>query len=609
MKEIFVILPPKMDTIGIVDFGSQYAHLIANRVRRLGSYSEVILPETPVENFKKFKGIILSGGPQSVYGEGAPTINAGVLGLGIPVLGLCYGHQLISFLLGGKVTPGTTKEYGLATFSLEKSVGIFKGIRKTSQVWMSHGDAVSELPQGFICLGKTDDCAIAAAGNPEKNIYSTQFHVEVAHTEEGMKILDNFLNICDVSREWNTKLFLKNKMKDVKKLIGNRKVFLLVSGGVDSTVAYALLSKTLGSDNVYGLFIDTGFLRRNEGKIIEKALTRLGFANFHSHSAGSEFFAALKGVINPEEKRKIIGDLFLKVQADAIKKLGLNPEEWVLGQGTIYPDTIESAGTKHSDKIKTHHNRVPEILALIEQGKVIEPLAELYKDEVRELGKELGLPDEIVWKHPFPGPGLAVRILCSQGEDLSNTLSDADNKINEFLTKDGLKGKILPIQSVGVQGDARTYRHPLVVWGNQSNFDDLEKISTDLTNRFFDINRVCLLLDHAEIVSVHAFPAKLTRKRVKLLQKLDYIVMKFVKKHKLMRQMWQFPSVLIPVEINGKKCDALVLRPVCSLEAMTAQFYKMDVKLMKDLAAKLTEYVSAVLYDITNKPPATIEWE
>lgn len=597
-----------MEAIAVIDFGSQYAHLIANRIRRLKAYAEILLPETPLKEFSKFKGIILSGGPQSVYEKGAPTIDKKIFSLGIPILGLCYGHQLIARLLGGEVAAGQTKEYGLANLTVIRKTGIFEGLKGNSQVWMSHGDTVTKLAPGFVHLGKTDDCKFTAAGNFKKNIFSTQFHVEVAHTAEGMKILENFLGICKIKREWSMKNFLEQKMEMLKRQLNGRKIFLLVSGGVDSTVAYALLSKALGEDRVYGLFIDTGLLRKNETEKTKSALKKIGAKNFHILNAKKHFLKVLSGVVSPEEKRKKIGDAFLDVQAAAVKKLKLNAADWVLGQGTIYPDTIESAGTKYADKIKTHHNRVPQILELIKKGKIIEPLAELYKDEVRELGTRLGLPQEVVWKHPFPGPGLAVRILCAE-KNAGKTGVGEENEIAEYLGKNGLKGKILPIQSVGVQGDARTYRNPLAIWGRELDFSFLENISTALTNRFFDINRVCLLLSPEKIKNVRIIPGTLSPARIKLAAELDDIVMSFIKKNRIKREIWQFPTVLLPISVNGVKKESVMLRPVCSDEAMTANFYKMKGALLVELIKKLKPKVSAVFYDITNKPPGTIEWE
>lgn len=600
-----------MDTIAVIDFGSQYAHLIANRLRRLGVYSEILLPEfsSVLKNFSRFKGIILSGGPQSVYEAGAPTVNKSIFNLGIPIFGLCYGHQLIANILGGKVESGQTKEYGFAKLAVLKKIGIFEGIRDHTQVWMSHGDTVAALPPNFLTLGKTEDCPIAAMACPVKKIFSTQFHVEVTHTPEGMKMLENFVKLCRAKRTWSIEAFLKQKMEQIKKILDQKKVFLLVSGGVDSTVAYALLSQAIGTDRVYGLFVDTGLLRKAEPQQIAAMLKKIGIKNFHVAKAKQKFLNALRSVLNPEKKRNIIGELFLHIQAEVVRRLRLNPNHWVLGQGTIYPDTIESAGTKHADRIKTHHNRVPEILELIKKGKVIEPLAELYKDEVRELGAKLALPDELVWKHPFPGPGLAVRILCAEKEQYPEDVQGAEETIRKYLAPYGLFGKILPVQSVGVQGDSRTYRNPLAIWGHYYSFDQLEQIATSLTNRCVAINRVLMLLYPKSLENISLIPSFITEKRISLLQDLDDIVMKFIKQRKIGREMWQFPTILLPLTINKMPGESVILRPVSSEEAMTAQFYKMDENLLKQLVQKLHKRASAVFYDITNKPPGTIEWE
>ncbi|MBP9718173.1 glutamine-hydrolyzing GMP synthase [Candidatus Gracilibacteria bacterium] len=604
----------KNEVIAVVDFGSQYAHLIANRIRRLHVYAEIVLPETPLEDFKKYKAIILSGGPQSVYEKNAPTIDPGIFTLGVPILGICYGSQLVAYLMGGKVEPGKSKEYGMASLNIEKSVGIFKGVSKKSQVWMSHGDTVTQLPKDFEMIAQTSDCPYAAFADLKRKIYTTQFHLEVKHTHEGMKILDAFLKLTGVKREWGMKQFLSQKMAEIKEKVGDRNVFLLASGGVDSTVAYVMLAKALGAARVYGLFVDTGLLRKNEAKKTATLLRKVGIKNFHVYNGQKEFLSALKGVVDPEEKRAIIGTTFLKVQAKAVKQMKLDPEKWVLGQGTIYPDTIESKGTKHADKIKTHHNRVPEIMQMIEENKVIEPLAELYKDEVRELGTQLGLPNEMVWKHPFPGPGLAVRMLCSNGKaDLPDKHAEHERLIAEYLKKEGLEnGCIAPIRSVGVGGDNRSYKHPLFIWNKKNkavSFAKLEHISTYVTNHFPIVNRVCLLLAPEKITKIKAFKADLSPKRIALTQKLDDIVMGFVVKNKIMRDVWQFPTVLVPLHINNVKKDAVILRPICSDEAMTAHFYKMNQKLLAKLVKLLKPHVSAVLFDVTNKPPGTIEWE
>ncbi|EKD93114.1 MAG: hypothetical protein ACD_28C00242G0005, partial [uncultured bacterium] len=403
-----------MDTIAVIDFGGQYAHLIATRIRRLGVYTEILDSETPLEKLKAYAGIILSGGPSSVYEEGAPTIDPRVFELGRPVLGICYGHQLMTQLLGGKVEPGkgVGTEFGKAEIELKNTEGIFSSfmVGETTQVWMSHGDKVTALPRGFSILASSKDDPYSAVGDPSRHFYGIQFHTEVVHTLRGNEILSNFIESTGAKRAWNLGDFIEKSIHDIQNQVKDRNVFMLISGGVDSTVAYSLLVKALGPDRVYGMLVDTGFMRQGEIEEVKKALHSIGIHDLHVQDAKQEFYKDLEGVADPEKKREWIGYRFLEVQKEVAQSLHLDPERWLLGQGTIYPDTIESGGTKHASKIKTHHNRVPEIEALIQEGKVLEPLKELYKDEVREVGEKLGLPHDMVWRHPFPGPGLAVRI-------------------------------------------------------------------------------------------------------------------------------------------------------------------------------------------------------
>ncbi len=603
-----------MDKIAVLDFGGQYAHLIANRIRRLGVYSEIQEAETKAEDLKHYKGIILSGGPSSVNDAGSPECDPEIFNLGIPVLAICYGHQLMVKHLGGKVESGAHKEYGYASLNIHQAKGIFSsGLEKQEQVWMSHGDTVTQLPEGFVTLGSSEDCEQAAIGDLDKNLFGIQFHAEVTHTPHGMNIFSNFVELCGVAREWSIQNFLDEQIEEIKNTVKDKKVFLMVSGGVDSTVAFALLEKALGPERVYGLFVDTGFMRFKERVEIEAFMKAAGFTNLHAYDASEMFFEGLKEIYEPEEKRKIIGKLFLEVQAKAVKDLGLNPDDWLLAQGTIYPDTIETGGTKHADKIKTHHNRVEEIQKLIEEGKVIEPLKDLYKDEVRDLGALLGLSHDLVWRHPFPGPGLAVRCLCNdkEAEDLYPTSRIEDEKaINQLISQYGLNALLLPIKSVGVQGDARTYRHPVVIFGAEQSFATLDKISTQITNRFASVNRVLYSLAQ-DINNIKLVNAYLTPNRIEVLQKADKIVHDSIKNAGLNKDIWQFPVVLLPLMFNNVEQETIVLRPVCSTEAMTADFYKMDLDLLREISKEITATVGieSILYDITNKPPATIEWE
>jgi len=598
-----------MDKIAVLDFGGQYAHLIANRVRRLHVYSEILDASTPAEKLRGYKGIILSGGPQSVYDADSVKCDPKILELGVPLLGICYGHQLLAYLQGAKVEPADYREYGLTEIKVLKKEGIFKGLADTETVWMSHGDSVKNLPPGYEVIGQSPG-EYAAIANFAKNFYGFQFHFEVTHTKSGMKMLENFLGICGAAKEWEIDNFIEEELERARAQVGEKKVFMLVSGGVDSSVAFALLVRALGVDRVYGLFVDTGFLRLNEREQVEKSLKGMGFNNLHVKDASAQYFEALKEIYDPEKKRKIIGDLFLQVQAEVVTSLGLNASDWLLGQGTIYPDTIESGGTKNAAKIKTHHNRVPQIEELIRQGRIIEPLAQLYKDEVREVGEKLGLPTEMVWRHPFPGPGLAVRCLCAKGENWPSGLEDLEARLNADVAALGLRARVLPVQSVGVQGDFRTYRHPVALVG-KTDFALLGELATDLINRFPEINRVLWLKSPEKLGAVKVPGGYLTRKRISLLQKADNVVSEFIAEKGLSRKIWQFPTVLVPLSVNGGAGESIVLRPVESEEAMTANFYQMELELVDELVARLTKIdgVTAVFYDVTNKPPGTIEWE
>lgn len=600
-----------MDKIAILDFGSQYVHLIANRVRRLSVYSEILDPATPASELRGYKGIILSGGPHSVYADDAVKCDPNILKLGVPLLGICYGHQLLAYMQGGEVKSNDAgKEYGPAEMEVKNAEGIFKGLDKAQSVWMSHGDNVTSLPQGYEVIGSTKTGEWSAIADLSRNFFGLQFHPEVTHTANGMKILENFIDICSVKRDWKIDNFIERKIEEIRKSAEGKKVFMLVSGGVDSSVAFALLNKALEPERIFGLFVDTGFLRLNERDQVEKFLKDAGFTNLYVEDASDLFFKKLENIFAPEEKRAIIGETFLQVQKEVVKKLNMNPDEWLLGQGTIYPDTIESGGTKHAAKIKTHHNRVPEIEEMIKAGKIIEPIAELYKDEVRDLGEALGLPHEMVWRHPFPGPGLAVRCLCAKEEKYPDGYKEVVGKINSEISGNKLSVAILPLQSVGVQGDFRTYRNPLVILG-EADFVFLERLSTNLVNQNDIINRAILLLNERIIDNLTVQKSYLTRERISLLQRADDKVNAFIRRHELGKEIWQFPTVLLPLAVNSEKGESIVLRPVESREAMTANFYKMDKDLLMKLAGEILEIdgITAVFYDITNKPPGTIEWE
>ncbi|MCF7846649.1 MAG: glutamine-hydrolyzing GMP synthase [Candidatus Gracilibacteria bacterium] len=603
------------EKIVILDFGGQYAHLIASRIRRLGVLSEIRLPDqTTADDLqeKNIKGIILSGGPQSVFAEDSPRTDDAIFDLGIPVLGICYGHQYLAQALGGKVAPGTTGEFGRAEFTHDGQCPLFENIPSPTVVWMNHVDAVGTFAPGFDPAGSTEHCETAAAFDPKKNFYSVQFHLEVTHTPEGNAIFENFLDLCGCSRDWSVEQFLAEQEAQLQKKVGDKNVFLFVSGGVDSTVTFALLTKVLGPDRVRGLFVDTGLLRQNEVEQVETSIRAIGADLTTLHEA-DHFLGKLKGITDPEQKREIIGHAFLEVQQQFFKQHNLD-ESWLLAQGTIYPDTIETGGTQNADKIKTHHNRAPEVQKLIDAGKVIEPVAELYKDEVRRLGELLGLPKELVWRHPFPGPGLGVRILCAP-EDIDQPIAEP---VNAFTLQRKTRPFVaLPIKSVGVQGDFRTYRHPGVLTSvpGEKTLDNLEKFATKLVNHYDDINRCTFLLGQnfsGKISRIQVAQTDISPDRVTRLQQADAIVTRLLREMKVYQDVWQFPVVLIPVAFNGTGSESIVLRPIDSIDAMSASVGKLPWEFFDRAATEILKQdpqISAVLLDCTSKPPGTIEWE
>lgn len=604
-----------VDTIAVLDFGGQYAHLIANRIRRLGVFTEIHSPTAPIEELEGVKGIVYSGGPSSVYEKNAPAYNPEILSIPVPKLGICYGHQLIAQQLGGHVEPGKVKEYGIADLYIEdESCAILKGLPKASPMWMSHGDQVTELPKGYRIVASTKDCKIAAVAFDEQKIYGIQFHPEVTHSKFGMSILDNFIDICGAERTWNMKSYLPLITERIKDQVKDRKVFLLVSGGVDSTVAFVLLNRVLGSEKVLGLHVDNGMMRLGESKKIMDFLKAEGMDNLKIRDASEHFLEKLKGIVAPETKRGIIGKEFLVIKDEEMKKLNLDPNQWMMAQGTIYPDTIESGGTKNADKIKTHHNRVQEVLDLMEKGLVLEPLADLYKDEVRALGEELGIPHNLVWRHPFPGPGLGVRLLCSDGilandmvkfEDVCDTNGQT---LEAYLKANHITGHILPIKSVGVQGDGRTYAQPFLITTPNLSWKDCERFSTEIANRFKAINRIIYQVgsvtdSEPELVKQYA-----TRENFDTLRTFDDICTSFLQQNNLYEKIWQMPVVLVPLHSKNKPC--IVMRPVNSTEAMTANFAEIDQGLLAGLWRMFeAKGAGSLWYDITHKPPGTIEWE
>jgi GMP synthase (glutamine-hydrolysing) len=604
----------ELPTIAILDAGGQYCHLIARKVRELGVYAEIKPISTSAAKLKAYKGIVISGGPSSVYAKNPPRADAGIFGLNIPVLGICYGHQLMAEVLGGKVRKGARGEYGISSFKTNMTNSLIPKLAK-QRVWMSHRDTVEKLPAGFKVLGTTDECRIAAMENREKKWFGLQFHPEVVHTQRGKEMLHNFVeNVCECDLTgWKPTERIKGLLESIKQQVGSRNVFFLVSGGVDSTVAFALCAQALGKGRVKALYVDTGFMRKRDRADIE-TLKLSGLGDVHIEDAQEDFAKALATIADPEVKRRRIGNLFLEKAEHALAGLGLKADEWVLGQGTIYPDTIESGGTAHAARIKTHHNRVSLIKKWIKQGRVVEPLHEFYKDEVRDVGLRLAdschLPNSLIVKHPFPGPGLAIRCLAATKE----SPAQADKAIATIAEAHGATAIALSLRSVGVKGDERSYDQVALIAKRGIKVRELGELSTNITNEVGHISRVTYALTETTVTpgSFYVKKAFLTKERIELLREADDLVLQFMEQHQLLHKVWQFPVVLIPLAKTGSAGDTIVLRPVDSIDGMTAQFSQLPIPLLRKLAEQLQARlpgIDAVLFDATNKPPATIEWE
>lgn len=495
-----------MDKILVLDFGGQYNQLIARRVRAEQVYAEIkpynkITPEQIKET--GYKGIIFTGGPNSVYDETSPHYDPCVLDLGVPVLGICYGDQLMAYMAGGEIASAeNSSEYGKTTVFLKQNV-LFEGIPEKSICWMSHTDYVKRLPMGFTTIAYTEKCPCAAMCDESRRLYGVQFHPEVTHTDYGKNILRNFIfSICDCKADWRMESFVGTSVEKYKRELAGKKVLLALSGGVDSSVAAVLMHRAIG-DNLTCVFVDHGLLRKDEGDFVENTFGKGFGINLIRVNAGDRFLTKLKGITEPEQKRKIIGEEFIRVFEDVGKKLG---HVDVLVQGTIYPDVIES-GKGDSAVIKSHHNvgGLPDVIAFDE---IVEPLRELFKDEVREVGAQLGIPHELVWRQPFPGPGLAVRVIGGITKEKLELLREADAIFREEIANAALESStsqyfavLTDLRSVGVMGDARTYGYTVALravttddfmtaeW-SRLPYDALERASNRITNEVKGITRV-----------------------------------------------------------------------------------------------------------------------
>ena len=617
-----------MEKLAILDCGGQYTKVIDRRVRELGVKSDIFPINVKSEELKDYKAVILSGGPNSVSENQRLKFDEKIFELGIPILGICYGMQLMSDFFSGVVDSNVIKEYGQNEIWVNNKVPIFDGLSENQKVLMSHGDTVKVAPQGFEVIAKSGE-AIAGIGNIQKKLYGVQFHPEVDLTQEGMKMLENFIRkVAEYKDFYALEDRIQASINMIREKVKDNKVVVLVSGGVDSAVTAALLIKALNPDNVYAIHIDSGFMRKNESDIICENLKQLGLKNLIRENAKEYFFntvveidgkkiGPLVDTVDPEEKRQIIGEIFIRIANNVIQRLHLDPEKTFIAQGTLRPDLIESGNPDVSGfahKIKTHHNDVQIVREARKKGLIIETNSDWHKDEVRKVARKLGLAEKIASRQPFPGPGLAIRLLCHDKKQEIKVSEESIQKLNKILEGTNEKGFIIPIKSVGVQGDCRSYRNLCLMYGNNLDLDwkKVTNKAKEITDSIDTINRVGYVLNTNNISKQpECFDMKINDECVDLLRELDNIVTSNLEQAKVNQTF----AVLIPVGINKKY--SIAIRTFVTNDFMTGRpgeigqevSKEMLEKVVKEITNKYGDKIEFIIYDVTSKPPATCEWQ
>lgn len=614
--------------LAILDAGAQYGKVIDRRVRELAVESVLLPLQTSTEELAQYRAVIISGGPESVYGKNAPTYDPKIFSLSLPILGICYGMQLMNYVAGGTVEKKSRREDGVCQIAVNPDSAIFAGLDPQQTVLMTHGDSIGQLATDYRQIADSTGL-VAAIEHRTKPWYGVQFHPEVDLTHHGQQILRNFLyQISGFTGDFAVADREEKAINQIRDQVGTRDVLVLLSGGVDSTVLAALLAKALPAAQIHAIHIDTGLMRLGESEQVVTSLAKLGLA-VKLVDASEQFLAAttvidgrhtlpLSQVSDAEQKRKIIGDTFVAVAESAAKSLGLDPASAVLAQGTLRPDLIESASARVSSTaqaIKTHHNDTQLIRDLREQGRVIEPLSEYHKDEVRELGAKLGLPASIVWRQPFPGPGLAIRMLCGESVTLPPDFASAKQIIAEQVGQQ-FAWTILPIRTVGVQGDGRTYSAAVALSG-ETEWSKLFALASRIPQFAHQINRVVYLFGEpfsAEIESLT--PTFLGPNTLDQLRQADNIVQQILVKYDLLKSLSQVPVILLPLGFGQEGSRSIVIRTFITNDFMTGlpatpgkELPKAALQEMVDRILSEVPGISRVLFDLTAKPPGTTEWE